>query len=278
MTVPGPSVGGIVIAPPGRLALDLADLWHFRELLYFLVWREIRVRYKQTVLGAAWAILQPLATTLVFTAVFSVFAKIPSDGYPYPVFAYAALLPWTYFAQALTRSTASLVGDANLIRKVYFPRLVIPLSAVISAALDFAVSFGVFLGLMTYFGVHPTWRLLTLFAMLPFVALTALAVGLWLSVLNVRYRDIGHTIPFIVQLWMYASPIAYPLSLVPAGWRLLYSINPIVGVSEAFRWALLGQSELDVTPILLALAVVAVLLAGGLAFFKRWEPLFADVI
>jgi lipopolysaccharide transport system permease protein len=253
-------------------------VWHYRGLLYFLVWREVKIRYKQTIIGAAWAIIQPLLTMIIFTVVFSLFARIPSDGFPYPIFAYTALLPWTYFSQAITRSGGSLVGDANLIRKVYFPRLIIPLSSVTAPLVDFALSFLVLLGMLAWYRVVPTRSLLALPLFLLLAVVTALAVGLWLSALNVRYRDVGHTIPFLVQIWMYASPIAYPLSLVPAKWRFLYSLNPVVGIVEGFRWAIVGQKSPDLSAMAVSLTVIILLLSGGLVFFKKMERTFADVV
>ena len=208
---------------------ELTECW---ELLYFLVWRDVKVRYKQTFIGVAWAILQPLMTMMIFTVIFGNFAKLPSDGLPYPIFAFTALLPWNYFSQAISRSGFSLVGDSSLIRKVYFPRLIIPLAAVAAPLVDFFVSFLVLLIMMAWFGIAPSWGLLFLPLFLLLALMTALAVGLWLSALNVRYRDVGHTIPFLLQFWMYASPVAYSISLIPEKWRLLYSLNPMAGVIE----------------------------------------------
>lgn len=258
--------------------LKLHELWEYRELLYFLTWRDVKVRYKQTALGAAWAIIQPLLTMTIFTVIFGNFAKIPSDGLPYSIFAYTALLPWTYFAQAISRSGASLVGSANLITKIYFPRLIVPISAAVAPLVDFAIAFVILLGMMAWFGIAPNWGvlILPLFLLLAFVM--ALAVGLFLSALNVRYRDVGHTIPFLIQFWMYASPVAYPVSLVPERWRPLYSLNPMVGVIEGFRWALLGKERPDFVVITASAVVIAALLTGGVIFFKRIERRFADVV
>jgi lipopolysaccharide transport system permease protein len=269
----------VLIRPSkGLLSLELNSLWKYRELLYFLVWREIKVRYKQTAIGAAWAIIQPLVTMLIFTAVFGIFAKIPSDDLPYPVFAFTALVPWAYFAQALSLSGGSLVGDARLMTKIYFPRLLIPFSAVVAPGVDFVLSFIVLLGLMAWFGIVPTWgvALLPLFLMLALIV--ALGVGLWLSPLNVRYRDVRHTIPFLVQVWMYASPIVYPVSLVPERWQYIYCLNPMVGVIEGFRWALLGKGAPDVNLLLVSALGAVVLLVGGLIFFKQMEKTFADIV
>ena len=269
----------LVIRPSkGLISLKLRELWDYRELLYFLIWRDIKIRYKQTVLGAAWAILQPLLTMVVFTIFFGRLAKVPSDGIPYPVFSFAALLPWQLFARALTESGNSLVGNQGLITKVYFPRLVIPMSAVLAGLVDFAIAFVVLLGMMVYYGIFPNLNVLALPLFLLLAIATALAVGLWLSALNVIYRDVRHTIPFLVQFWLFLSPIAYPSSLVPEQWRTLYGLNPMAGVVEGFRWALLGR-EGGIGPEVLASAlVVAVLLVGGLFYFQRMEKTFADVI
>lgn len=268
-----------VIQPPRGLgSLDVAALWEYRELLYFLVWRDVKVRYKQTFIGASWAIFQPAMTMAIFTVVFGNFAKIPSDGLPYAVFAYTALLPWTYFSTALSRSGTGLVSNANLITKVYFPRLIIPLASVIAPAVDFLFAFLLLLGLMAWFGIVPTWGILVLPLFFLLAMITALAIGLWLAPLNARYRDVGHTIPFVTQFWMFASPVVYPVSLIPESWRLLYSLNPMVGVIEGFRWALLGKGDTDFSPMLVSVAVVFVLLVGGVVFFKRMERTLADVI
>lgn len=262
----------------GWVPLRLRELWEYRELLYFLTWRDIKVRYKQTVIGAAWAVLQPFLTMVVFTLVFKNIAAVPSDGLPYPVFAYTALLPWNLFAGALNRSSTSVVGQANLISKVYFPRLIVPLSATISGIIDFAIAFVILVGMMVWFGIAPTWGVLSL-PLFIFLALgAAFSVGLWLSALNVRYRDVGHTIPFVTQLWMFASPVAYPVSVVPEEWRLLYSLNPMVGVIEGFRWALLGKAHPDFQVIALSAVIVAALSLGGMVYFRRTERTFADVV
>ena len=269
----------LVIQPHRGLGnLDLAALWEYRELLYFLVWRDLKVRYKQTFIGASWAIFQPAMTMVIFTMIFGRMAKIPSDGLPYSVFVYAGLLPWTYFSQALRLSGVGLVSNAHLITKIYFPRLIIQLAAVITPAMDFLVSFLLLLGLIAWFGIAPSWGLLAVPLFLLLAMITALAVGLWLSPLNVRYRDVEHTIPFLIQFWMFASPVAYPVSMVPESWRLLYSLNPMVGVIEGFRWGLLGKENPDFTVMLVSVAVVLVLLGSGVVFFRRTERTFADVI
>ena len=258
--------------------LDLGAIWQRRELLYFLVWRDIKVRYKQTAIGAAWAVLSPLLTVLIFAVVFGKLAKIPSDGLPYIVFAFAGFLPWTYFAQAFSRSSVSLVGNAHLITKVYFPRLMIPLSAVTTPAVDVCLSLLSLFGLMLWFRVTPTWALLLLPAFLLLAAMIALGMGLWLAPINVRYRDVSHTIPFLVQAWMYCSPVVYPLTLVPEPWRPVYSLNPMVGVIEGFRWSLLGTGTPDALAIALSVVVGLVVLVGGLIFFRRMERAVADVV
>jgi lipopolysaccharide transport system permease protein len=259
-------------------SLRLKELWEYRELLYFLIWRDIKVRYKQTILGATWAVLQPVFTMVVFTIFFGRLAKVPSDGLPYPIFSFCALLPWQLFARALNESGNSLVANQRLITKVYFPRLVIPIAAVLGGLVDFAISFVVFLGMMLYYGITPSMTMLMLPLFLLLALATALAIGLWLSALNVLYRDVKHTIPFLVQFWLFATPIAYPSSLVPERWRLLYNLNPMAGVVEGFRWALLGKSS-DLGPALLVSSlVVAFFLVGGILYFRRTEKLFADVI
>jgi lipopolysaccharide transport system permease protein len=268
-----------VIQPrQGLFQLDLGSVWQSRELLYFLVWRDVLTRYKQTAVGAAWVVLQPLIHMILFTLVFSRLAKIPSDGIPYPVFAFTALLPWSYFAQALTRTSNSVVSSSNLVTKIYFPRLLIPIAASVAPVIDLIFSFLVLLVLMAWYKIVPTWGLLTLPFFLGLAIMTALAVGLWSSALNVRYRDVGSIIPFLVQIWMYASPVAYPVSMVPEKWRLIYSLNPMVGVIEGFRWALLGNHRPDFMAMILSAAVVAFLLVGGIVYFKKMEQSFADVI
>jgi homopolymeric O-antigen transport system permease protein len=262
----------------GWLSLNLHELWAYRELLYFLAWRDVKVRYKQTAIGAAWAILQPLLTMLIFFVVFKKFAKVPSEGLPYSVFAYTALLPWTLFAGAVNRSSLSIVGQASIISKVYFPRLIVPISATISGLVDFVVAFALLIGMMIWFRVYPGWGVLALPFFLLLALGTALAVGLWLSALNVKYRDVGHAVPFLVQLWMFASPIGYPVSLVPEQWRPLYSLNPLAGVIEGFRWALLGKESPDFGVMAVSVTVVAALFWTGMIYFKRMERTFADVV
>jgi lipopolysaccharide transport system permease protein len=262
----------------GWVGLNFKDLWDYRELLYFLTWRDIKVRYKQTALGAAWAILQPFLTMVVFSVFFGNLAKVPSDGLPYPIFSYTALLPWQLFSYALSGSGNSLVANQRLITKVYFPRLVIPIASVLSGLVDFAIAFVVLLGMMLYYGIYPTWAVVTLPLFILLAVLTALAVGLWLSALNVQYRDVRYVLPFLTQFWLFLTPIAYPSSLVPEWIRPLYGLNPMAGVVEGFRWALLGRAN-EVGPLVLVSAlVVGLLLLGGVVYFRRMEKTFADVI
>ena len=269
-----------VVIQPVRSAFDieLLSLCRSWELLYFLTWRDVKVRYKQTVIGVGWAILQPLITMLIFTALFSRMANISSDGLPYPIFAFAALLPWTYFSQAIGRSGTSLVNNAGLVTKVYFPRLIIPISAVASPLVDFAVAFGLLIAMMAWFRMVPTWSVLALPLFLLLCVTTALAVSLWLSALCVKYRDVGVVIPFLLQVWLYASPVAYPVSLVPARWRIIYSLNPMAGVIEGFRWSLLGTASPDFRVMAVSAFVVLTLLVGGTIYFKQTERTFADVV
>jgi lipopolysaccharide transport system permease protein len=274
-----PTTSSVIIQPSrGVVAFKFRELWEYRELLYFLTWRDIKIRYKQTVLGAAWAILQPFLTMVVFSIFFGRLAKVPSDGIPYPIFSFCALLPWQLFASALTQSSNSLVGSQGLITKVYFPRLIIPLAAILPSLVDFAIAFVVLLGMMAYYGFAPTVAALTLPLFLLLALATALAASLWLSALNVQYRDVRYTITFLVQFWLFVTPIAYPSSLVPEKWRLLYSLNPMAGVVEGFRWALLGKA-VGLGPMIIVSAVmVCFLLVGGLVYFRHMEKTFADVV
>jgi len=274
------SVVPVTIIRPSRgwISLNVRDLWEYRELLYFLTWRDIKVRYKQTVLGAAWAIIQPFFTMVVFSLFFGKLAKVPSDDIPYPIFSYAALVPWTFFANGLSQSSTSLVASANLIQKVYFPRLVVPISAVISGGVDFVLAFVVLLGMMLFYGIVPTWNVVWLPLLLLLALVTSLGVGLWLTAMNVQFRDVRYAVPFLVQAWMFATPIAYPSSLLDEPWRTLYGINPMAGVVEGFRWALLG-TETAPGPIVLVSALVAMgLLVSGAYYFRRMEKTFADVV
>ncbi|HZJ24329.1 MAG TPA: ABC transporter permease [Anaerolineales bacterium] len=274
-----PSEAHLSIEPPrGWAALELRELWLYRELLFFLAWRDIKLRYKQTALGAAWAILQPLLTMVIFSVIFGQLAKLPSDGIPYPIFTYAALLPWQLFSFALTNSSNSLINSQNLISKVYFPRLIIPLASTLAGLMDFAIAFLVLLGLMVYYHITPTMAILYLPLFLILALLSALAVGVWLSALSVEYRDVRYIVPFLTQFWMYATPIAYASSLIPENWRLLYGLNPMTGVVEGFRWALLGIQTSGGSMILVSAAVVVVMFISGLYYFRRMENNFADVI
>jgi lipopolysaccharide transport system permease protein len=262
----------------GWVGLHLRELWAYHELLYFLVWRDVKVRYKQTALGASWAIIQPLFTMLVFTVFFGKLAKMPSDGLPYPVFSYAALVPWTFFANGLTQSADSLAGSANLLRKVYFPRLAIPVAAVLSGVVDFVIAFCVLLVMMTVYGVHPTIHVVWLPVLLLLALTTSLGVGLWLSALNVEFRDVKYVVPFIVQFWMLATPIAYPSSLIHEPWHTWYGLNPMSGVVEGFRWALLGRTASPGSMVWVSALVSLSLLVGGAYFFRRMEKTFADIV
>lgn len=274
-----PRLVHVRLAPSnGWVSLRLREFWEYHELLYFLIWRDVKVRYKQTVLGAGWAIIQPLFTMLVFTIFFGRLAKIPSDGLPYPVFSYAALVPWTFFANGLTQSADSLAGSANLLRKVYFPRLAIPVAAVLSGVVDFLIAFVVLLVLMAVYGVHPTINVVWLPALLLLALATSLGVGLWLSALNVEFRDVKYVVPFIVQFWMLATPIAYPSSMMSQPWRTWYGLNPMSGVVEGFRWALLGKTGAPGGMIWVSACVSIALLVGGAFYFRRLEKTFADLV
>jgi lipopolysaccharide transport system permease protein len=269
----------IIIQPSsGWRSLGLKDLRQYRELLYFLAWRDIKVRYKQTVLGGLWAIIQPFLTMVVFSLFFGRLAKIPSDGIPYPLFAYAALVPWTFFANGLSQSADSLVGSANLIKKVYFPRLVIPISSVLSGLVDFVLAFVVLLGMMLYYGLVPTLNVIWLPFLLILALVTSLGTGFWLSVMNVQFRDVRYTVPFLIQVWLFATPIAYPSSLLGEPWRTIYGLNPMVGVVEGFRWALLGAHTAPGPVILVSSFAAVVLLVTGAFYFRRMETTFADVV
>jgi len=262
----------------GWISLRLDELWEYRELLYFLAWRDIKIRYKQTALGAAWAIIQPFFTMVIFSIFFGRLAGIPSDGVPYPIFSFAALVPWTFFANSLNQSSNSLVSSANLIQKVYFPRLAVPIASVFSGMVDFVLAFIVLLGMMLYYGMLPTvnggW--LPAFWLLAFV--TSLGVGLWLSAMNVRFRDVRYTVPFLVQFWMFATPIAYPSSLLSEPWRTLYGLNPMVGVIEGFRWGLLGTNTAPGGIIIISSLMAMAILVGGAFYFRRAEKSFADIV
>lgn len=262
----------------GWVSLNLGQLWYYRELLYFLCWRDIKVRYKQTALGVAWAFIQPLCTMLIFTLFFGRLAKIPSDGVPYAVFSYVALVPWMFFANGLSQASESLVSNANLIKKIYFPRLVVPISSVLSGVIDFGIAFIVVIGMIMYFGFTPTINIIFFPMFLLLALVTALGVALWLSALNVQYRDVRYTIPFLIQLWMFASPIVYPSSMIPEPWRTFYGINPMVGVIEGFRWSLLGTGTPPGFMCLISSLVAFGVLVTGAYYFRRMERTFADTI
>jgi lipopolysaccharide transport system permease protein len=268
----------IVIRPiKGWVPVDLKELWEYRELLCTFISRDIKVRYKQTALGAAWAIIQPLFMMIVFTLAFGRLAKIPSEGLPYPLFSYAALLPWTLFAEGITRSTNSMISNANIMTKVYFPRLIMPISGILSPLVDFTIAFVILLGMMLYYGFVPTINILFLPAFILLGLATSLGVGLWLSALNVQYRDFQYTVPFLIQMWLFASPVVYPSSLLPEPYRTLFGLNPMAGVIEGFRWALLGTAPPSDLIAVSALMVVALLISGAF-YFKRMEKTFADVV
>jgi lipopolysaccharide transport system permease protein len=262
----------------GWVSLRLDELWAYREVLYFLVWRDIKVRYKQTVLGAAWAIVQPFLTMVVFSVFFGRLAEIPSDGIPYPVFSYAALVPWSFFAHGLSQASNSVVGNARLVTKVYFPRLAMPIAMVLSGVVDFLLAFVVLLGMMLAFGITPTVHVFWLPCFLLLALTTSLGAGLWLSAMNVRFRDVRYIVPFITQFWMFATPIAYPSSLLSEPWRMLYGINPMAGVVEGFRWALLGTDTAPGPVIFVSSLAALVLLVSGAFYFCRLERTFADVV
>jgi lipopolysaccharide transport system permease protein len=268
----------LIIEPTtGWVPARLGELWEYRELLYFLIWRDVKIRYKQTALGAAWAILQPVLTMIIFTVFFGRLAKMPSDGVPYPVFAFCGLLPWQLFSRAVTESSSSLVANQHLITKVYFPRLIIPIAGVLASLVDFAIAFGVLIVLMTWYGIAWTSSAVFLPVFVVMSVATALGTGLWLSALNVKYRDVRYTLPFLTQFWFFATPIVYPSSLMTEKWRIVYGLNPMAGVVDGFRWALLGIGGPQ-PMLLVSAAVILVTLVGGLYYFKRTEKSFADIV
>ena len=262
----------------GWVSLKLGDLWDYRELVYFLTWRDVKVRYKQTVLGAAWAILQPVMTMLVFSLFFGRLAHMPSDGVPYPLFTFAALVPWTFFANGLTQSSNSLVGSASLITKVYFPRLVVPVATVFSGVIDFVLAFIVLLAMLGSYRVVPSIAVLWLPLFLLLAVIAALGTGLWLSAMNVQFRDVRYTVPFLTQFWMFATPIAYPSSLLHQPWRTLFGLNPMVGAVEGFRWALFGHAAPPVAVVAVSFASAVAVLVTGALYFRRMERTFADIV
>lgn len=269
-----------VIIEPTRSwpSLHLGELWEYRDLILFLVWRDISVRYKQTALGAAWAIIQPFASMVVFSLIFGRLIGVPSEGLPYPIFSFAALLPWQMFSGAISNASNSVVGSANLISKVYFPRLAIPIASVLSPLVDFAIALVVLLGMMLYYRISFTWNALWLPMILLLALMTALGGGLWLSALNVQYRDVRHVVPFLLQFMLFASPVTYPSSLLPARYQILYGLNPLVGIIEGFRWALLGRASAPGLQVAISALGTLALLASGLVYFKRMEATFADVV
>lgn len=269
----------VTIEPPhGLFTLNVVELWQYRELLFFLAWRDIKVRYKQTFFGAAWAILQPLLIMALFSVIFGRLAGLTSEGLPYPLFTFTALIPWQLFSYALTQSSNSMITDQNLIRKVFFPRLLLPFSSVISGLLDFGISFLVVFGLIWFYHIQLTWRILAIPLLIIFAVISALSVGLWLSALNVRYRDVRYAVPFLVQFWMYATPIAYSTSLIPSKFRWLISLNPMTGVVEGFRWALLGTNSPIGDLFYISFAITIIFLIGGIIYFQHMEDSFADLI
>lgn len=273
------STASIIRRERGRLrGLRLRELLQYRELLFFLTWRDVKVRYKQTVLGGFWAIIQPLMTMVVFSIFFGRLAKIPSDGIPYPVFSYAALTPWALFSGGLTKASTSLVGNANLVRKIYFPRVISPMAGVLTGLVDFLLAFGVLILMMIAYGYYPTWRIICVIPLILLTMLTSMGAGLWLATLNVRFRDVRYIVPFITQLWLFATPVAYPGSMLEEPWRSLYGLNPMAGVIEGFRWALLGSDTAAGPIFLVSVAAVAVMFVTGLFYFQKLEQQFADVI
>ena len=269
-----------LLIEPNRPALHYwRDVWRYRELFWFLVWRDILVRYKQTVIGVAWSVIRPLVTMIAFTVVFGMLAKLPSDGVPYPLLVFAAMLPWNFFANALSESSGSLIGNANLLTKVYFPRIIIPVSSVIASLIDFVISLVIMAGIMLWYGYLPDWRVVTLPLFLLLAFLPVAGAGLWFSALNVKYRDFRYVVPFILQLGLYVSPVGFASSIVPEKWRLLYALNPMVGVIDGFRWALLhGAGELNWPGLALSTTLSLLLLGTGLWYFRKTERILADVI
>jgi len=269
----------IVLEPPlGWFSLRLADLWTYRELLYFLIWRDLKVRYKQTILGAGWAILQPVLSMIVFSIIYGKLGKLPSDGIPYPVFSFAALLPWQLFSRALGDASSSLITNQNMVTKISFPRLFLPSSSVLSGLVDFGISFLVLIGLMFFYHIQFSWHVLMLPVFIFMALLSVMAVGLWLSALNVQYRDIKYVTPFLIQIWLYATPIAYSSSLIPKAWKPLYGLNPMTGVVDGFRWALLGQAHQIDSTFYISMVIILVLFVSGLIYFQRMEQTFADLV
>jgi lipopolysaccharide transport system permease protein len=270
----------IVVEPPkGWLDLRLKEVWKYRELLYFLVWRDVKVKYKQTVFGVAWAIIQPVMTMIIFSIIFGKLAKLPSDGIPYPIFSFTALLPWQLFSRALSDASGSLVGNQAFVTKIYFPRLFLPAASILSGLLDFLIAMLILLGMMWYYHIPLTFKVLILPILILFMLFTCMAVAMWLSAFNVKYRDVRYVLPFLVQIWMYATPVAYSSTMIPEQWRGLFGLNPMVGVVEGFRWALLGQENTLIGPLMgISVVTIIPLFVGGLLYFQRMEKTFSDII
>jgi lipopolysaccharide transport system permease protein len=278
-TAPHEPTPATVIEPAsGWMPLDVAELWRYRELLYFLVWRDVKVRYKQTVLGVGWAVLQPVLTMIVFTLFFGTLAGVPSDGVPYSLFSFVGLVPWTFFAYGLAQSANSVTASQSLIGKIYFPRILLPTATVLSGLVDYAIALSMMLVMLVYYRVAPSLTVLWLVPLSALTFATALAVGLWLSALNVKYRDVRYLVPFLTQLWLFATPIAYSSTLLSDDWRMVYALNPMVGVVEGFRWALLGTGRAPGAVLLVSAAAALVALVGGAAYFQRTEAVFADIV
>lgn len=270
----------VVIKPAkGLVGLNLKEVWRYRELIYFLTWRDIKVRYKQSVLGILWAILQPMLSMVVFTIFFGGLAKVPSDGLPYPIFSYTALVPWTFFAAALNTTARSMVSSGNMLSKIYFPRIIVPLASIMANLVDFFIAFIILIGMMFFYHIFPTINLIWLPALLLLAIMIAMGVGLWFSALVVMYRDFGYLVGYLATFWQYISPVIYSASLVPEKWRLLYSLNPMTGVIEGFRWALLGTT-ISITPLMFAISafISITVFVSGLFYFRRMERIFADMI
>jgi len=276
---PTAAMNEVLLEPPrGWLNLRLREAWEYRELLYFFIWRDIKVRYKQTLLGATWAVIQPVTTMIIFSVVFGMLAKLPSDGIPYPIFSYAALLPWQLFSKALSDASASLVSNQQLVTKIYFPKIFLPVSSILSGLVDFLISIVILFGMMWYYGIPLTRNIVVLPALVLFALATALAVALWLASFNVRYRDVKYVLPFLTQIWLYATPVAYSSTMIPEQWRGLYGLNPMAGVVEGFRWALLGSQVTSSSLIGVSIIAVVPMLVGGVIYFQRMERTFADII
>ena len=268
----------IVIKPTSSFSFKFKEFWDNRELLYFLIWRNIKVKYKQTMIGVVWVIIQPLVIMVVFSIFFGKFAKIPSEGLPYPIFAFCALVPWTYFSNALINTTNTMVTHQRVITKVYFPKLILPVSAVLSGLPDFCISFCVLIGMMFFYGIFPSINIIFLPLFILMAIITALAVGLWTSAANAIYRDVSYVVPFLVQFWLFASPVVYPSSLIPEKWRVFYGLNPMAGVIEGFRWTLLGKGEAPGPTLVVSMVVILLILFSGIVFFRRMEGTIADII